>query len=468
MTTGSARVDPGSFRDHTSRVYVGPTEVYRGLDEGSAADLRAVTDMAWFRAAVARGDVVGTRWLEDAPDIPGAEPWAAWLAHPRLPVITYPYEWTYSMLREAALLQLRLLSEALASDAISKDSTPYNVQFLGSRPTFIDVGSFERYTGGEPWYGYRQFCQLFLFPLLVQAYKDIPFQPLLRGSLDGVTPIEANKLLQGWKRNWKGLLSHVWIHARLEARLAGSDDDVKQTVRSAGFNKKLIEANVGKLTKLVEGLQWQQAESEWSSYSERGHYTDRDLGLKEAFVRRVAQESSPTQAWDVGANDGHFSRILAESADHVVALDADHLVVDLLYRRLRDEGNEQILPLLVNFADPSPALGWRARERTPLWERSRPDLVVYLAVIHHLAITHHVPVAEVLDFAHHVSPRCVIEFPDRNDPMVQRLLRGKKAGLHSDYGLDEFERLVKDRFDIVTREALPSGTRVLFDLRRRA
>jgi hypothetical protein len=466
MTSDQSRPDPGSFRDHSSRVYVGPEAVYRALDTAAAEELRAVTGQPWFRTAVDAGDIVDTTWL-DAPPVTGTEGWDAWLEHPRLPVITYPYEWTFSMLRDAALLQLRLLSSALAADTVSKDATPYNVQFRGSRPTFIDVGSFERYGSGEPWYGYRQFCQLFLFPLLLQAYKDIPFQPLLRGELEGITPIEARKLLQGWKYGWKGLISHVWIHARLEAKLSSSDTDVKQTVRSAGFNKKLIEANVTKLAALIDGLEWKQAESEWSSYSERAHYTDRDLGVKESFVRRVAEDTAPTQAWDVGANDGHFSRIVAEHAEHVVALDADHLVVDLLYRRLREEGNEQIVPLLVNFADPSPALGWRARERTPLWDRSHPDLVVYLAVIHHLAITHHVPVAEVLDFAHDVSPRCVIEFPDRTDPMVQRLLRGKRTGLHADYSLDEFERLAKERFDILAREPLPSGTRVLFDLRRR-
>jgi hypothetical protein len=446
---------------------VGPDAVYRALDRSAADELRTVTAQSWFRAAVGGGQIIDSTWL-DADPVEGADGWAAWLEHPRLPVITYPYEWTFSMLREAALLQLRLLTAALGADSICKDATPYNVQFVGSRPVFIDVGSFEAYGGGEPWYGYRQFCQLFLFPLLIQAYKDLPFQPLLRGQLDGIGPIDARTLLQGWKHGWKGLFVHVWLHARLEARLAGSDTDIKETVRSAGFNKKLIEANVAKLTSLIDGLEWKQAESEWSSYSERAHYSDRDLGLKETFVRRVAADAQPAQAWDVGANDGHFSRIVAEHADHVLALDADHLVVDLLYRRLREEGNEQILPLFVNFADPSPALGWRARERTPLWERSRPDLVVYLAVIHHLAITHHVPVREVLDFAYDSSPRCVIEFPDRSDPMVQRLLRGKRAGLHADYSLDEFERLAKERFDIVAREPLPSGTRVLFDLRRRS
>jgi hypothetical protein len=458
--------DAGSFRDHSSRVYLDADRVLRGLDPAAADELRHVTALPFFRAALDRGDVVATDWL-DTPPVDAEAQWSAWLRHERIPTISYPYEWTFSMLQDAARLQLRLLREALAADAILKDATPYNVQFVGSHPVFIDVGSFERYEAGEPWYGYRQFCQLFLFPLLFQAYKDLPFQPWLRGSLDGITPIEANQVLKGWKRHWKGLPIHVWLHARLEHRLAKSETDMKETVKAAGFNKKLIEANVTKLSALVDGLEWERSSSEWSTYTERGHYTDRDLALKEDFVRRVAAEVRPDAAWDVGANDGHFSRIIAEHADHVIALDQDQLVVDLLYRALRQEGDRKILPLLVNLADPSPSLGWRAQERSPLWARSRPDLVVYLAVIHHLTITHHVPLPAFLDMVHATSPHAVVEFPDRNDPMVERLLRGKRQGLHADYGLVEFEKLAGERFEVVQRQELPSGTRTLFELRRR-
>jgi hypothetical protein len=459
--------DPGSFRDPRNRVFVADNAVYRALDTTAADEVRAVLGSPFFDAARRRDAVVATEWCPVPPMEDDAQHWAAWLRHDRIPVISYPYEWTFSMLRDAALLQLRLLADALADGFVCKDATPYNVQFVGSHPTFIDIGSFEAYRPGDPWFGYRQFCQLYLYPLLLTAYRDLPFHPWLRGAVDGITPLEAQRLLGGWKRNWKGLATHVWLHARLERRLADSQDDVQQRVRSAGFSKKLIEANVSKLTRLIEGLSWGPDASEWSEYSDRAHYTDHALAAKEHFVSQVAADAAAHHVWDVGANDGRFSHLVARHADHVLAIDADHLVVDQLYRRLRDAGDRRILPLMVNLADPSPATGWQATERQPLWVRSQPDLVVYLAVVHHLAITHHVPLPAFLDAAAERSPRLVIEFPDRNDPMVQRLLAGKQEGLHADYDLENFEALVAERFEVVARESLPGGTRTLFDLRRR-
>src|SRR5919108_6471437 len=180
---------------------------------------------------------------------------AAVLEHERIPFVSYPYEWTFAMLRDAALLQLELLRRALDEDLILKDSTPYNVQWRGARPVFVDVGSFERLREGEPWAGYRQFCTLVLYPLLLQAYKGVPFHPWLRGSLEGIEPGEMRRLLGFRDRFRRGVLSHVVLHARLEGRY--SDRDVKGELRQAGFHAELIRANARKLRKLVERLEWE-------------------------------------------------------------------------------------------------------------------------------------------------------------------------------------------------------------------
>src|SRR5690606_31348620 len=194
-TNGRLRPDPGSFRDPTSRVYVDDDRVVRGLSEEAAAELRQITAMDWYRRAVAGGAIIGSTWRDEAPF--GGEGWAAYVEHPRLPFVSYPYELSCEMLRDAAKLQIELLRVGIDEGVMAKDASPYNVQFVGALPVFIDVGSFELQREGEPWYGYRQFCQLFLYPLMFQAYKDLPYHPWLRGAIDGITPDEARRVLSG-------------------------------------------------------------------------------------------------------------------------------------------------------------------------------------------------------------------------------------------------------------------------------
>ena len=180
------RPDRGSFRDPLSRVFVGDEAVFRGLTAEALEDFGALAESSFFAAALERGDIVATERVDDTADVPGD--WAGVLRHDRIGVLSYPYEWSFEMLRDAARLQLELTREALADKLITKDASAFNIQFVGAKPVFIDVGSFERLRRGEPWAGYRQFCELFLNPLYVQALRDVPFQPLLRGRLDGITP----------------------------------------------------------------------------------------------------------------------------------------------------------------------------------------------------------------------------------------------------------------------------------------
>jgi ribosomal protein L11 methylase PrmA len=181
-------------------------------------------------------------------------------------------------------------------------------------------------------------------------------------------------------------------------------------------------------------------------------------------VRAAAARRSRRLAWDLGANDGDYARIAVDAGcESVLAMDADHPTVDLLYRALRDQDERRILPLVVDVCDPSPGLGWSGLERRPLLDRGRPELVLCLALVHHLAITRNVPLAAVVDWLHGLGGDLVVEFPTREDPMVQRLLAAKNEDAHGDYELERFERLLGEAFEIRRREALPSGTRVLFE-----
>lgn len=457
-------LDPGSFRDPDSRVfYADDGAVLRALSERGLADWRALADSGLLARAVEQGWIVATEEA-DAVDAPAVltERCAGVLRHERVPFVSYPYEWTFGMLRDAALRQLDLLLAALGEDLVLKDATPYNVQFRGAQPVFVDVGSFERLRPGEPWAGYRQFCTLFLYPLMLQAYKGVAFQPWLRGSLEGIPPQEMRGLLSFRDRFRRGVFTHVLLHSRLERRHGDRGGEVRGELRAAGFRKELIEANARKLRRLVQGLDWRPPAGVWTEYGEKNTYTDADTERKTAFVREVAAGGGWRLAWDMGCNDGRFSRIAAEGADCVVAFDADPGPVELLYRSLRDEGESRILPLTLNLADPSPPLGWRNLERRALPDRGRPDLVLALALVHHVAITANVPVRDFVAWLAELGAALVIEFPTRDDPMVEKLLAAKRDDLHPDYEQDFFERCLAEAFEVVRSERLPSGTRQLY------
>ena len=365
------------------------------------------------------------------------------------------------MLRDAALLQLDLLGRALDEDLTLKDGSPYNVQWRGTKPVFIDVGSFERLREGEPWAGYRQFCTLFLYPLLLQALRGVDFRPLLRGSVDGIEPGEMRRLLPRRDLMRRGVMTHVALHARLEARHA-DDADVKRELRSAGFKTELVKANVRGLEKLVRRLEWEPETTAWTEYGATTTYSEADAERKAAFVRAAASARRRRLVWDLGANDGRYTRIAAEHADYAVALDADGAVVERLYRELHDEGSTTILPLVANVADPPPGLGWRGRERKPLPERGRPDVTLALAVVHHLAVGANVPLAELVDWLAELGTELVIEFPTPTDPMVERMLVRKREGTHADYTREAFERVLGEAFAVEATEELAGGSRVLY------
>jgi hypothetical protein len=455
--------EPGSFRDWDSRVFYEDGRVLRALSEAGLGDWLALGESKLFAEAVAEGKLVPTRRVHDAPPL-GA---VAVLEHERVPFVSYPYEWTFAMLRDAALLQLELLRRALDEDLTLKDASSYNVQWRGARPVFVDVGSFERLREGEPWAGYRQFCMLYLNPLLLQAYKGIDFRPWLRGSLDGMSPVDARRLLSSRDLLRRGVPTNVALHARLERKHAKSERDVKTELRRAGFRKELIVANVRRLEKLVRGLDWDPGRTAWSGYGATTSYSEADAARKESFVREVVHSRDWGLVWDLGCNEGRHARIAAENARYVVALDGDAAVADRLYRALAGEGAATILPLVGDVTDPSPALGWRGLERMTLDARGRPELTLCLALLHHVAIGGNVPVPEFLSWLAGLKTALVIEFATRDDPRVASLLRRKRSGAHPDYDRAPFERALAERFDVERSEELTSGTRILYEARPR-
>jgi hypothetical protein len=433
--------------------------VYRGLSGEAAAEWRALAAAAFFRRRVADGSIVGTRDIEQTAEA-GFPGWDTVLEHDRVPFVTYPYEWCFGMLQDAALLQLDLVLEALAEGLTMKDSTPFNVQWNGARPVFIDVASFVRRPTGEAWIGYRQFCELFLFPLLLQAYKDVPFHPWLRGSLDGIDAADCWRLMSAGDLRRPGVLSRVFLTSVMQRRYGGGQKDASRELKAAGFSTELISRNVTKLRGLVAGLRWSGA-SHWVDYVTTNTYDEADDAAKVAFVSEVLGLRRRALVWDVGCNTGRFSQLSAGHATQVVAMDGDHAAVERLYRSLKRDGPANILPMVFNVADPSPNQGWRGTERKSMEARDRPDLILSLALIHHLVITANLPLAEVIGWLAGLGAEVVIEFVGLDDPMVRQLLRNKQQK-YDDYTVDNFERCLAEALDVARVAPLPSGRRRLY------
>jgi ribosomal protein L11 methylase PrmA len=476
-------LDAGSFRDREGRVFYHRGKVCRAL---SAQALEAWQELAashFFPRLMAEGRVVESQKIDfDETYLRALSPhWKAVLEHRRIPFISYPYEWPFSMLKDAALLQLDLLHQALQEDFVLKDSTPYNVQWQGTSPVFIDVVSFERLPQGDPWVGYLQFCQLFLYPLLLTARCDVAFHPWLRGSLDGISPLEIDRLL-GWRDRLRpGGFADVYLQARLQEKTAraehaellsadgGDVGSLRTELRRAGFKKELIVGNVKRLQNIVGGLRWQPATSQWSDYTNESSYDTTEQTAKEGFVGTIAAQRHWPVVWDLGCNTGTFSRLVAQHADTVIALDADHLAVESLYRELRssdDPSAAKILPLVGNLVDPSPNLGWRLGERRALTGRPQPNLILALALIHHVVLTGNVPLPEFLDWLAGLGGELILEWVDRKDGMVERLLRNKEDIYH-DYTAEVFNEHLERRFEVLGRRTLHAGTRTLVHARPR-
>jgi SAM-dependent methyltransferase len=454
--------EPASFRDPASSVFYSNGRVLRGLSEQGAADWALLAESEFFPRLLADGKAIATTVVDRAA-LPDDEAWSRYalvLEHERIPFVSYPYEWTFEMLRDAAVLQLEVLLAALDDGMTMKDGYAFNVQWRGASPVFIDIGSFER--GGGPWAGYRQFCRTFLYPLLLEAHLGVPFQRFLLGDLDGLEPGDMRRLFPGRRRFEKGVFRNVYLHSVIEGRVTRSTQSVKQDLSNAGFGSELTKATARKLVKLVRSLRSKRSESSWAAYRDTCSYTDADRDAKERFVRSAIESRRPGLVWDLGCNDGAFARIAAQYARYVVAVDADDVVVDDLYRSLRRDGPANVLPLVMNLVDPSPGRGWRNAERRAFTDRDRPDLVLGLALVHHLAIAANVPLPEVVAWLRSLEATVVVEFVAPHDPMAERLLANKPPGLHRDYRLDTFEPLLARQFTVERREELPGGSRTLY------
>lgn len=442
-----------SFRDPNSHVVVGDG-IVRIFEPRAAALAKEFLDSPACKRLVKRGDLEAP--LTTSTDSAGR----LTLTHTEIPLWNYPWEWTWSMLRDAALLQIEMLQLSAADGWTMSDATSFNIVFTEGRPVFIDHGSFVRRESDDPWWAYTQFCEHFLYPLMVAAHTGARLAPLLRGGFGQVSLNDAHALLKTHKRK-RGVVKYVILPYQAASR---SDMSVDQVSESTSAMTTEIYMNIlDGLHKCLTKLEAPGGVSTWSGYADRSHYTDTTLDEKGDFVDKIVRETKPGVVLDMGANDGYFSAIAAKHADRVIAADGDPLVVDRLYVT---NTTKNLLPLVQDATNPSPAMGWRSAERTGFFERITPDLVLSLAVFHHVVFTGNVPVSQLGVWMSEVGSDFLVEFVHREDEKVQHLLQRKTDPDTFEYSLDGFLEATSPYFSLLEKQTLSHGTRSMLHLGR--
>ena len=389
MTDGQGSRDPGSWRDPYGFVYRRDGTWLRQVNEAARDEWEAVAASGLLGRLQAAGLLIGH---EPAPQGWAADPSIAIeVIQPEpIPFISYPYEWAFGQLKTAALLTLRIQGEAAKAGFELRDASAYNVQFLRGTPIFIDTLSFRRAMPGAPWIAYRQFCEHFLAPLALMAHTDIRLAGLLRDHLDGIPLDLAAALLPTRSKLSFGLGTHLHLHARAQRQHADRPESASQA-KARSMSPTQQAALLDSLTRLISGLKWQPAGTEWADYGTASSYDDASARAKDALVETFLRAAAPTVVWDLGANAGRYSAIAAGIADRVIALDIDPAASERHWLSLQERGETKILPLLQDLANPSPSLRWDARERASLFDRAEGATLLALALVHHLAIGRNVP-----------------------------------------------------------------------------
>jgi hypothetical protein len=378
----------------------------------------------------------------------------------RIPFVSYPYEWSFSQLKDAALLTLALQKRSLEHGLWLKDGSAYNVQFLAGRPVFIDSLSFEAYPEGSPWVAYQQFCKHFLAPLALMAYRHVGLLGLLRCYVDGVPLDLASRLLP--RRTWAvpGLLVHVHAHALSLRRYADTRPGAA-SARTRRVGKIALLGLVDSLESAVRRLSWRPRGTEWAEYYEDTNYSPAAREHKAALIEEFIAAVAPGCVWDLGANTGRYSRIAARRNVFTVAFDGDPAAVEKSYRACRAQGETHLLPLVMDLTNPSPDLGWDGEERMSLRARGPADLVMMLALVHHLAIGNNVPLDRIASALYRLGHALVIEFVPKSDSQVARLL-ARREDIFPHYTEQDFEEAFRARFALRRRSPIRDSTRALY------
>ena len=449
---------PASYRDNSGHIFRHEGLVYRYVHPAYIPHYRKLMNSGLYEELVKKAKLIPHEELADSSRFPFTE--GIVLLPEQVPFISYPYEWSFDMWKDAALLTMHIALASVQKDMILKDATPFNIQFHNGKPVFIDTLSFEPYEAGKPWVAYRQFCECFLAPLLLMHYCHPDTAKIFTVYPNGI-PMDVLVSLLPKRSRWN---MHTFLHVHLQAKLAGSKKQKGSSENN--FSKQKLELLLKGLEGFVQKLSLKKTKTTWDDY-----YTDTILGddylqAKTALVRSFTSHISFTTAIDLGANDGHFSLLLGDDKT-IMATDADHNCINELYLNNRRQGRQHILPLINNLSTPSPAIGWNNAERESMTSRLQADLVLALALVHHLAIAGNVPLQLLAAWLQPMGAYLIIEFVPKSDEKVKLLLQ-HRTDIFDGYTLENFKAIFAEKYDIIKEEQVGRTGRILFLMKRKA
>jgi hypothetical protein len=449
----------GSFRDPSGFVYTRDGTLYRQVNNCFRKNFEAFTASGLCDELVREGllvphEQVGLE-LAATPDA------FAVIRPERVDFISYPYEWSFGQLQDAASLTLNIQERALARGFTLRDSSAYNVQFHGGRPVLIDTLSLEPLEEGKAWGAYKQFCEQFLLPLTLMSLRDVRCNAFLRTYLDGIPLDLGSSLLP--RRTWASpnSLLHIHLHAWAKGRYAGSA--VSSAAKGRTMSREALLSLVKSLGGAIRRLSWRPAGTEWADYTTDNNYSQPAAQSKRDTVVEYLRSFGARTVWDLGANTGEYSRAAREVASLVVSFDLDPAAVERNYRRVRREGETRILPLLLDLANPSPGQGWAGRERLSLEDRGPADAVLALALIHHLAIGNNLPLDRIASYLARLGRGLIIEFVPKTDAQVARLLLSR-PDIFPNYTKEEFEKSFARYFTLNAMSRVADSERWLYSM----
>ena len=451
-------LEPSSFRDKSGIVFYEDNEVYRQVNKSYREEFDFLMDSGLYKKLESSRLIVPHVEVDSIPENEAYK-----IIKPtKIPFISYPYEWSFSQLKQAALTTLEIQKISMEYGMTLKDASAYNIQMLDGNYILIDTLSFERYEEGQPWKAYKQFCQHFLAPLALMSHQDIRLNGLSRIFIDGIPLDLTSKLLPFKTKTMFTLLSHIHAHAKTQKKY----EDVQVDFKKRKLSKRSFMGIVQSLDSGIRKLNYTPEGTEWAEYYDKTNYSTQSFQHKKEIISRYVDSIKPTQVWDLGANTGIFSRIASGKGIPVVAFDIEPAAVELNYLECARNDEKNILPLVLDLTNPSPGVGWENQERLSILNRGPVDTIMALALIHHLSISNNVPISKVVDFLESLCNNLIIEFVPKEDSQVRRLL-STREDVFDDYDEDNFVREFGKKFEIVEFDKIPDTERTMYCMRNK-